>query len=174
MYSLALAKTQADTHAHALTRTVMAVGAKPSWECIKVPWEHLKQVIFLHVHAHRPEKEFFVLLKCQFQWNLPFQITSVNDLNVELISSKNVQFHIMFPVLQSGKSLGVMMSCQLRWNISFVCVFLSSCHLLHKQCHPSLTLSFSLSVLSLSLFSFSLLVLAWLIYYHYIRLRKKL
>lgn len=134
-----------DTH----TRTVMTVGEKPSWECIKVPWEHLKQVIFLHVHAHSTERKFFVMLKCQFQWSLPFQITSVNDLNVELISSKNMQFHIMFPVLQSGKSLGVMMRCQLRSSVSFVSVFLSSCYLLHKHCHPywpasSLPLSFSL------------------------------
>lgn len=60
------------------------------------------------------KREVFVLLKCQFQRSLPFQITSVDDLNMELISSKNMQFHIMFPVLRSGKILGVMMRRQLR------------------------------------------------------------
>lgn len=82
-----------NTHTH----TDMEVRERPSWECVKVPREHLKQVILLLVNAHSTEREFFVLLKCQFQWSLPFQITSVNDLNVELISSKNI--HI--PVFQS-------------------------------------------------------------------------
>lgn len=158
MHSLAFAKTHTSTRAWTHT-TVMAVEEKPSWECIKVPWKHLEQVIFLHVLAHSSERGFFVPLKCQFQRSLPFQITSVDDLNVELISSKNMQFYIMFSVLQSGNSLGVMMICQFRWSISFLSVFLSSYHLLHKHCHPYWPAPHSLiscSFFSFSLFSFSL------------------
>lgn len=85
---IGVANACAKTHQH--TRTEMSVREKPSRECIKVPREHLKQVILLLVHTRSSEREFFVLPKCQFQRRLPFQITSVNDLNLELISSKNI------------------------------------------------------------------------------------
>lgn len=139
-----VSNTRTHTHRH---------GSKSASKgCIKVPREHLKQVILLLVNAHSTEREFFVLLKCQFQWSLPFQITSENNLNVELISSKNI--HI--PVFRSWRILGVMMRRQLGGSISFLSVSLSSCHPLKKHCHPSwpaplpfLSLLFSLFFLSL-------------------------